>query len=258
MEIPLPNPTVSRPHLRQLDWYDPNVFDPRVTIIGAGGIGSWVTITLAKLGVRRFVVYDSDAVEEHNLGSTPYHMSSLAEKKVGVLKPIAEHYGFGVKFRGVTKKFNGSKLPPTDVLISAVDSMEARRMLFKAAVEQKINFFIDGRIGGENLRVYSVRPTDTEDRKFYRLTTKKSIIVAHLPCTGQQCIDIGLAVSSLIVRSFRNWIAREEYVPEVIAKISHLQIFSSPVKESKERKKWKAYVDDQRARIRDETSRVGE
>lgn len=249
---------VPTPHLRQLGWYDPQIFNPRVTIVGAGGIGSWTAMALAKLGVREFIVYDMDKVEEHNLGSTPYHHEELGKKKVRALKPIIERFGFGVKFRGISKRYEGGPLPKTDVLISAVDSMEGRRLLFKEAVKQKIPFFIDGRIGGENLRVYSIRPTKAPDRKFYRLTTKKSIQIAPLPCSAQQCIDIGLAVSSLITRAFRNWIAVEEYIPEVIAKISHLQLVSSPMKESEARRKWRAEIQAQRKRYEDEAARMGQ
>ena len=245
-----------RTHFRQLDWYDPTIFNPKVTIIGAGGIGSWVVMSLARLGVREFTVYDMDRVEEHNLGSTPYHHTELGKKKVHALKQVAQRFGFKVKYKGIPKRYEGGKLPPTDILISAVDSMEARRMLFDAAVKQKIPFFIDGRIGGENLRVYSVRPTKSKDRKLYRLTTQKKIQVAPLPCTAQQCIDIGFSVAGLITRAFRKWVAQEEYTPEVIAKISTLQLITSPLRETEKRKAWRERMEADRQRFEEEVRRV--
>ena len=38
-----------------------------VTVIGAGATGSFITLALAKMGVRHITVYDDDTVEEHNL-----------------------------------------------------------------------------------------------------------------------------------------------------------------------------------------------
>ena len=40
-----------------------------VLIGGAGGIGSWLTFFLAKIGFSP-IVYDFDTIEEHNLGKS--------------------------------------------------------------------------------------------------------------------------------------------------------------------------------------------
>ena len=215
-------------HLRQLDFYDPFSHAQRVTIIGAGGIGSWVTVALAKLGVRHLRVIDPDSVESHNLSTTPYRQIDIGVKKVHALQSLLHE--FKRTMTAVPKRYAGGQLPRTDVLISAVDSMEARRLLFKVVQKQKIPFYIDGRIGGENIRVYSIRPTSLVDRQLYRSTLVPDHRIAPLPCTGQQVMDVGLTVAGLIVRSVRQWAVLRQYNPEVIVKHYCLvSLVASPV-----------------------------
>jgi len=210
-------------HMRQLDFYDPFSHAQRVTIIGAGGIGSWVTVALAKLGVRHLRVVDPDYVESHNLSTTPYRQIDVGKKKVHALQSLLDE--FKRTMVAVPHRYAGGQLPQTDVLISAVDSMAARRLLFKVVQKQKIPFYIDGRIGGENLRVYSIRPMRLVDRHLYRSTLVPDHRVAQLSCTGQQVMDVGLTIAGLIVRSVRQWAVLRKYNPEVIVKHDSLVSF---------------------------------
>jgi len=201
--------------LRQLAFYDPDFYDPCVTVVGAGGIGSPVVWLLAKLGLRRITVIDGDRVELHNLPTTMYSKTTLGLHKVLALRKTVKR-GTGVTIRAVVGKFRGGKLPKTDILISAVDSMDARRMLFRAARLQKIPFFVDGRIGGEKLRVYSIYMKDVHDRRLYKSTLVPNSRVSPLPCTAQQVPDVGYMVSSMIVRAVRCWVATGRWIPEIV------------------------------------------
>ena len=44
-----------------------NYRDNKITIVGCGAIGSFVAISLAKMGLTKFEIWDHDKVEEHNL-----------------------------------------------------------------------------------------------------------------------------------------------------------------------------------------------
>jgi len=55
-----------------------------VTVLGAGGVGSWVVMLLRLAGVKRITVWDYDLLEIHNLNRTPY-----AEEHVGLNKALA-------------------------------------------------------------------------------------------------------------------------------------------------------------------------
>lgn len=216
--------------MRQLDFYDPIEFDPKITIIGAGGIGSWVTLSLAKLGVHHLRVIDHDVISEHNLGTTPYIREQLHQKKVLALREIIRPYG--VTITAVPRRYTGGKLPKTDILISTVDSMDARRLLFRVVKTQKIPFFIDGRIGGENLRVYAIQPGDPADRKLYKSTLVPNHRIFPMRCFGQQVMDVGLAVTSLITRAVRQWVSQKTYTQEIILKQDSLTLVQTALKTS--------------------------
>lgn len=52
------------------------------TVIGLGGIGSWVALNLALVGVNNVILIDPDIVEETNLNRTPFKASQIGFSKV--------------------------------------------------------------------------------------------------------------------------------------------------------------------------------
>ena len=57
-----------------------------VTVIGLGGIGSWVAILAAMSGVKKLFLFDDDLMEEHNRNRLPFCQGSLNQPKVQVVK----------------------------------------------------------------------------------------------------------------------------------------------------------------------------
>src|SRR6185295_15091851 len=51
---------------RQLDLLPLDRLDVPVTVLGAGAVGSFVTLTLCKMGLRDLTVFDDDIVDVHN------------------------------------------------------------------------------------------------------------------------------------------------------------------------------------------------
>jgi len=55
-----------------------------VTVVGVGGVGSWVALDLALAGVQKIYLVDHDHIETHNLNRTPFK-----EEQVGMDKAKA-------------------------------------------------------------------------------------------------------------------------------------------------------------------------
>lgn len=57
-----------------------------VSIVGCGGIGSWVGIFSALMGTKKFHLYDSDVLEASNLNRLPFKTEDIGKPKVLCLK----------------------------------------------------------------------------------------------------------------------------------------------------------------------------
>lgn len=225
-ELPLP------PFWRQQDFYHPLLHNPRVLIIGAGGIGSPTTVALAKLGVSRIRVMDHDVVAAHNVPTTLYRAKDRGRKKVDALFDVVKRLT-GVSITPMARKYKaGAKLPDCDVLILGVDNLDVRRELFEQAKAQGLPFLIDGRIGGQNIRVYALRPNEAEARH-YDATLIPQSQVMPLPCTAQQVVDVGWMTASLVTRALRQWVAQGKFTPEIILNVADLSITQAPVVKTK-------------------------
>jgi len=56
-----------------------------VTVIGVGGVGSWVALDLALAGVQKLYLVDHDHIEGHNLNRTPFKESQIENDKTEAL-----------------------------------------------------------------------------------------------------------------------------------------------------------------------------
>ncbi len=67
-------------YLRQarLDLHVPST----AMVIGVGGVGSWVALDLALVGVPRLVLVDPDKIEASNLNRTPFTTDQIGQSKV--------------------------------------------------------------------------------------------------------------------------------------------------------------------------------
>ena len=58
------------------------------TVIGVGGVGSWVAYILASIGTKDITLIDPDVVEPHNIPRTPYKAIHTGLGKVFAMKHI--------------------------------------------------------------------------------------------------------------------------------------------------------------------------
>jgi len=59
-----------------------------VAIIGVGGVGSWVAMFFAMVGVKKIVMIDFDTIEEHNLNRTPFREHDIGHQKLSAMTDI--------------------------------------------------------------------------------------------------------------------------------------------------------------------------
>jgi molybdopterin/thiamine biosynthesis adenylyltransferase len=57
-------------------------------VVGLGGIGNWVALDLALLGMGTLILYDDDKIEASNLNRTLFKLSSINKPKVIAVKEL--------------------------------------------------------------------------------------------------------------------------------------------------------------------------
>lgn len=143
---------------RQLDIVDVAKLSLPIHVIGAGGIGSWTTMLLGKMGCSNITVYDFDDVEEHNVASQFFSGSQLGEKKTEALRSnVYQFSDISINIAEVKDEDDISE----GIVIIAVDSMNARKKLNKILKDKNV-FIIDGRMGGLQAEVYCSTASEYE------------------------------------------------------------------------------------------------
>lgn len=200
---------------RQLDVVSPDDLSFPITLVGAGGIGSPTALALAKMGCRDVTVYDPDVVEQHNLPNQFYRLDDVGLPKVKALRSIV-HEWTGLDIVAHDERFVDAKV--RGVVISAVDSMDSRRLIWLEAVrfQAGIDLYIDARMGAEVCRIYAVRPTTPEDVRFYESFLYSDDEAMNVACTAQAIIYNVFSIAGLIANAVKRYARGEEVHREII------------------------------------------
>lgn len=134
-------------------WYE-NIQKKTILVAGIGGIGSWLTLLLARLKPASLFIYDNDIVEAVNMSGQLYGQSDIGIAKITAISHMVRNYADYGSIFAISERFT-PECEPTDIMICGFDNMEARRVFFtkwvehvqsKLEKERKNCLFIDGRI----------------------------------------------------------------------------------------------------------------
>lgn len=183
-----------------------NIEEVESTIGGAGGIGSWLTLFLSRVGIS-CTVYDFDNIEPHNIGGQWYKKQDVNKSKVKALQDNISDFS-DIDITTMNEKVTEETLV-NPYCFSAFDNMQARKDLFKAWKEQNKDdpnaIFIDGRLAAETWEVYCIRNTP-EDIAFYEdpdILFEDSE-VPDAPCTMKQTSPYAGMIGSYMSAQFVN------------------------------------------------------
>lgn len=156
--------------------FDPTTFGYPIHVIGIGGIGSALIHPLAKLGIPELHLWDPDPeIEPHNLpAQSVYRPSDLGRPKIEAALDFLcrQEITDTCKVVGHAEAVNEST-PLTGVVISGVDSMRSRQAIWKTVHwkagewNTDVPLYMDGRIGGEQLQLLTLNPSDPLDSEWY-------------------------------------------------------------------------------------------
>ncbi|MGC9079369.1 MAG: HesA/MoeB/ThiF family protein [Nanopusillaceae archaeon] len=108
------------------------ILNSSATIIGVGGLGSWVAEILARIGVKKLIIVDPDVVEEKNLNRQNYTIKDVGKLKIDALEDRIKNIRDDIiieKYKEINENiFN------TDIFFDAVDNIETKYLLNEYSV----------------------------------------------------------------------------------------------------------------------------
>ena len=195
---------------RQMDLIPMAVLDTPIKMIGAGGIGSVSALALAKMGFNNLEVWDFDVVSEENINSQFFKISDIGRPKVEALRDIIKEFT-GTEITAKNEKYESGHL--NGILIMAVDSMKARKMIWEAHKETAIGtkLCIDGRMGAESAMVFAMKPMNATDVVSYDKTLYSDENAVQELCTAKSTAYTTFAISAHIAKVVKDFLCREDH-----------------------------------------------
>jgi hypothetical protein len=191
---------------------------------GSGGIGTWLTLLLARATFTP-IIYDFDTIEEHNMGGQLFPKRLIGKTKVEALKEIVKDFT-DTEIIANNEKYQSDSMSHHYVF-SAFDNMQARKDMFGAWKEYVkewqedisvisslsendenvtvlppfVPIFIDGRLTAEQLQIFCVTPDKIEEYEKHLFDDSE---VEDAPCTMKQTSHSAAMIASHIVAFFTN------------------------------------------------------
>lgn len=176
----------------------------KITIVGAGSIGSYTCLALAKLGFTNIYVFDDGIIEEENIAPQFFRPRDIGKAKVFALKEmIRQQTGTEIIAANARVGVETSEVA-APLIICAVDSMEARDMIHNFA----FNHFIDARMAIEFLTVIAYKHT-AQNKSLYKRTLFSDEAAVQEACTNKAISFTSLIAGGLVAKTALNCLKGE-------------------------------------------------
>lgn len=214
---------------KSLPWAS-DIQNQTVTIVGAGGIGSWLTLFLSRAGVDNIFLFDEDVVDNTNYSGQLFMRDGLFMKKVSAVRRTVYKFimanndddtntpssytsiiGYDNKFTGEANA-DRTALYQSNFIIAAVDNMETRSYIYHSFLENvgrdaNGNFdkvLIDGRLLAEQFSIYTLTKESQIDA--YEKTLFLDSEVPEESCTAKQTSHIAAMIGTYITQLITNYV----------------------------------------------------
>lgn len=198
---------------KSIEYFDPVNVKGKCHIIGCGSVGSTVAALLARLGVTKFVLYDFDRVEAHNLANQMFIHEDIKTEKVDAVKRIITEINPDAEptIEICREGYNDQKL--NGYVFLCVDNIDLRREICqKHRMNRMIKAVFDFRTRLEDAQHYAANWSDMKQVDNLIKTMDFSHDEAHAATPVTACgTELGVAptvwvVCSLGVCNFMNLI----------------------------------------------------
>ena len=178
-----------------------------ISVIGLGGIGSFLIQGLAMMGWHKVIGYDSDVIEDHNLSTTCYPLDETGNAKKDSAQGLFQRYSEDWQEFVPKDNFTPDD-KPTPKMVVCTDDMESRRMVYNKRLQQdNPHFFIDMRMGATSVELVTV----TFGNDNYLETWVPTHTIPPAPCSMKHTVFATNHIVSLGLAQIYNIVANLAY-----------------------------------------------
>lgn len=176
-----------------------------ITVIGVGAIGSFTTLSLAKMGLENIDVIDHDVVSDENMNVQFYPLHTIGQPKVDALEELVKSFT-GACITDYQKRWDSDDTLG-EVVITSLDNMATRKEVFEKAREEGVRCLIDPRMAIESLMVLSTNPSDPEQAEWYEKFLYSDEEAIQERCTNKAVMYTVLSAAGIVCQMVKDYVS---------------------------------------------------
>jgi len=177
------------------------------------------------MGISCLQLVDFDTVEESNLASQGYLEQDLRTFKVQATAELCWKINANLDIVRVIDRFRRS-LRIGNVVFTCVDQIDIRRLIWESA-KDRVDFFCDGRMSAEVLRV--VTACDAKGQEHYPTTLFSAGEAYQGACTAKTTIYCANIAAGLMISQFTKWLRGLPIDPDIQLNLLTSELTVTPV-----------------------------
>ena len=190
------------------------------TVIGVGAIGRQVALQLAAIGIPNLTLIDFDHVEESNLASQGYLEADLGKLKVETTAQACKAVNSSIQIQTFPERFN-RRMEVTGVVFCCVDKIDTRKLIWQT-LQERVAFFVDGRMSAEVLRV--ITAYDLKSREHYPTTLFQAREAFAGSCTAKTTIYCANIAAGFMLSQFTKYLRQLPIDPDIQLNLLALEL----------------------------------
>ena len=216
--------------LLQEDFFKLN--NKKIVVIGIGGVGSIIPISLVRTGIKNITIIDKDKVDQSNLNrQIAYNINDIGKFKVDALYSHLYEIQDDIKITkipaNIDENFDFGVLDKADYVIDCIDDINAKVLIAKETFKRSIPLIsslgMGNRVDPSKVEITKLNKTTNDPlaKKFRYLLRKENIDLSKIdvafssetPIIKDKIISsvvfvpnsAGLNIASFVIRKIIGW-----------------------------------------------------
>ena len=216
--------------LLQEDFFKLN--NKKIVVIGIGGVGSIIPISLVRTGIKNITIIDKDKVDQSNLNrQIAYNINDIGKFKVDALYSHLYEIQDDIKITkipaNIDENFDFGALDKADYVIDCIDDINAKVLIAKETFKRSIPLIsslgMGNRVDPSKVEITKLNKTTNDPlaKKFRYLLRKENIDLSKIdvafssetPIIKDKIISsvvfvpnsAGLNIASFVIRKIIGW-----------------------------------------------------